>query len=259
MARYPDMRFDVELSDRSVDLVDEGSMPRCASVAIGGQNLVGRKVGVTQLVCCAAPAYVARFGEPRTPEDLARHACLLYAYAAQRDVWTFTDGTGRERKVRVAGPVHSNNGSFAQALAVEGIGIAFEPDFIVGDDVRSGRLLPILRGFTPPSTGINVVYASRRHLSAQGARVRGIPGRTLRAAGVDAGAEVAACLASGCARKALAAKGVRLADYSSLAPEILASCLYFSRSAFITRGILRTWRAPARSPVRAAVPSRPVR
>lgn len=167
MARYPDMRFDVELSDRSVDLVDEGFDAAVRIGAIGGQNLVGRKVGVTQLVCCAAPAYVARFGEPRTPEDLARHACLLYAYAAQRDVWTFTDGTGRERKVRVAGPVHSNNGSFAQALAVEGIGIAFEPDFIVGDDVRSGRLLPILRGFTPPSTGINVVYASRRHLSAK--------------------------------------------------------------------------------------------
>jgi DNA-binding transcriptional LysR family regulator len=167
MARHPAMRFNVELSDRIVDLVDEGFDAAVRIGAIGGQNLIGRKVGVTQLVCCASAAYLARFGEPKTPEDLARHACLLYEYAPQRDLWTFTDATGRERKVRVAGPVHSNNGSFAQALALEGIGIAFEPDFIVGDDVRSGRLLPILRGFAPPATGIHVVYASRRHLSAK--------------------------------------------------------------------------------------------
>ncbi|MEO8751601.1 MAG: LysR family transcriptional regulator [Casimicrobiaceae bacterium] len=167
MARYPEMRFNVELSDRIVDLVDEGFDAAVRIGAIGGQNLIGRKVGVTQLVCCASPGYLARFGEPKTPEDLVRHACLLYEYAPQRDLWTFIDGTGHERKVRVAGPVHSNSGSFAQALALEGVGIAFEPDFIVGDDVRSGRLRPILRGFAPPATGIHVVYASRRHLSAK--------------------------------------------------------------------------------------------
>ncbi len=167
MARYPDMRFDVELSDRLVDLVEEGFDAAVRIGPIRGQNLVGRKVGTTQLVCCASPSYLARHGEPKTPADLAGHACLLYAYAAQRDTWTFGTRTGEELKVRVAGPVHSNSGDFSGALAVEGIGIAYEPDFIVGEDVRAGRLVPILRTYAPPQSAIHVVYASRRHLSAK--------------------------------------------------------------------------------------------
>lgn len=167
MARYPETRFDVELSDRSVDLVDEGFDAAVRIGTIGGQNLVGRRVGVTQLVCCAAPAYLARHGEPRAPEDLATHACLRYEYAPQRDTWVFVDKSGTERPVRVSGPVHSNNGAFAAALARAGVGIAYEPDFIVGADLRAGALVPILRAFVAPPGPIHVVYASRRHLSAK--------------------------------------------------------------------------------------------
>lgn len=167
MARYPALRLDVELSDRVVDLVDEGFDAAVRVGAIGGQNLVARKVGATRLVCCASPSYIARHGEPRTPEDLARHACLLYQYAPQRDTWSFTDRQGRERKVRVSGPLDSNNGAFLAALARDGIGIANEPDFIVGPDLRDGRLVPVLRNFKPVTSGIHVVYASRRHLSAK--------------------------------------------------------------------------------------------
>ncbi len=167
MTRYAETRFDVELSDRSVDLVDEGFDAAVRIGAIGGQNLVGRRVGATQLVCCASPAYLARRGEPRAPEDLATHACLLYEYAPQRDTWVFVDQSGIERRVRVTGPVHSNNGAFAAALARAGVGIAYEPDFIVGADLRAGALVPILRAFAPPPSPIHVVYASRRHLSAK--------------------------------------------------------------------------------------------
>ena len=167
MARYPQMRFDAELSDRVVDLVDEGFDAAVRIGAVGGQNLVARKVGVTQLVCCAAPAYLAQHGEPQVPEDLAAHACLTYAYTPQSGHWPFRDREGRERNVRVSGPAHANSGSFLEALAVAGLGIAFEPDFIVGPDVRAGRLVPILRAFAPPAADVNVVYPSRRHLSAK--------------------------------------------------------------------------------------------
>jgi DNA-binding transcriptional LysR family regulator len=167
MAKYPEMRLDIELSDRLVDLVDEGFDAAVRIGAIGGQNLVGRPVGTTRLVCCASPAYLQRHGEPRAPEDLVRHTCLLYHYAPQRAVWTFTDRTGTQRKVRITGPAYANNGGFLAALAREGIGIAYEPDFIVGPDVRAGRLVPILRSFPPIATGIHIVYASRRNLSAK--------------------------------------------------------------------------------------------
>ncbi len=166
-ARHPQMRFDVELSERVVDLVEEGFDLAVRVGETGSQNLVGRRIGTTRLVCCAAPSYLARHGEPLEPGDLTRHTCLTYEYAANRNVWSFRDGKGGERQIRIDGPVHVNNGRFNVALAAEGLGIAREPDFIVGPDVRSGRLKPILCRFEPPPLSIYVVYPSRRHLSAK--------------------------------------------------------------------------------------------
>jgi DNA-binding transcriptional LysR family regulator len=167
MRKYPTVKVEVEASDRIVDLVDEGFDAAVRIGAVRGQNLVARRVGATKLVCCASPAYLAAHGEPRTPGELAKHACLLYQYAPQRDTWTFTDKHGEEHRVRLSGPAYANNGAFLSALARDGTGIAYEPDFIVADDVRAGRLVPILRAYTGAVGAISVVYASRRHLSAK--------------------------------------------------------------------------------------------
>ena len=165
--RYPEMRFDVELSDRAVDLVDERFDAAVRIGAIGSQSLVGRMLGETRLVCCAAPAYLARRGEPRNPEDLAGHECLIYDYASQRNTWPFRGRDGAVRHVKVSGSVHANSGRFLEVLALEGRGIAYEPDFIVGPEVRAGRLVPILRAFQPAPSPVQLVYPSRRHLSAK--------------------------------------------------------------------------------------------
>jgi len=166
-ARHPELHFHVELSDRVVDLVDEGFDAAVRIGQTGSQNLVARKVGVTRLVCCAAPSYLERRGEPKKPEDLAQHNCLSYEYAPQRDVWPFRDRAGRDRSVRISGPLRANSGRFLAALAAQGLGITLEPDFIVGPDVREGRLVTLLRGFETPPGNIYVAYPSRRHLSGK--------------------------------------------------------------------------------------------
>src|SRR5580765_2384207 len=79
-ARYPQIRFDVELSERIVDLVDEGFDLAVRIGAVGSQNMVARRVGATRVLCCAAPSYLEDHGEPREPEDLAKHLCLTYEY-----------------------------------------------------------------------------------------------------------------------------------------------------------------------------------
>lgn len=166
-ARHPEMRFDVQLSDRFVDLVEEGFD---LAIRIGespDQNVIARRLGETCLVPCAAPRYLREHGAPETPADLARHACLTYEYQPVRGTWRFTDRSGREHAVRVAGPMHANNGEMLAAAAVEGIGIALEPDFIVGTDLAAGRLVRILGDYAPTPTGIYAVYPSRRHLSAK--------------------------------------------------------------------------------------------
>lgn len=165
--RHPQMRFDVELSERIVDIVEEGFDLAVRIGATGSQNLVARRIGATRILCCAAPSYLERHGEPREPEELAKHQCLTYEYSPNRNVWSFRDPRGGERSVRIAGPVHSNNGRFLETLATHGAGISREPDFISGPDVRAGRLKVILQEFEAPPLPIYVVYPSRRHLSAK--------------------------------------------------------------------------------------------
>ncbi|HWZ70583.1 MAG TPA: LysR family transcriptional regulator [Casimicrobiaceae bacterium] len=164
---HPQMRFDVELSDRMVDLVDEGFDAALRIGKIGSQQLVGRKIGETRLICCASPAYLTRHGVPQEPEDLAAHACLTYEYSPQKIVWPFQDGSGGDRSVRIDGPVHANNGRFLVALAVAGVAITIEPDFIVAPEVRAGRLVPLLQAFESAPANIYLAYPSRRHLSAK--------------------------------------------------------------------------------------------
>ena len=165
--RYPKLQFDVELSDRVVDLVEEGFDAAVRIGSIGSQNLVGRKIGETRLVCCAAPSYLKRRGEPKKPEDLSAHTCLTYNYAPVRGLWPFRDRQGRDRSVKIEGPVNSNSGRLLATLAADGVGIVCEPDFIIAPLVRDGRLVPLLRAFDAASGNIHVVYPSRRHLSAK--------------------------------------------------------------------------------------------
>jgi DNA-binding transcriptional LysR family regulator len=166
-ARHPEVKFDVQLSDRFVDLVEEGFD---LAIRIGEspqQNLIARKLGETRLVPCAAPIYLREHGAPETPADLVRHACLTYEYLPQRNMWRFRDQAGSEQAVRVAGPLHANNGEMLVAAAVEGLGIAMEPDFIVAGHLAARRLVRILEDFAPAPTSIYAVYPSRRHLSAK--------------------------------------------------------------------------------------------
>jgi DNA-binding transcriptional LysR family regulator len=167
ITRHPAVRFDLDLSDRIVDIVDEGFDLAVRIGAPGSQALIARRIGATQLVCCASPGYLARHGAPATPDDLARHHCLAYAYLPVRDTWRFRDAAGNDRVARIGGPVHANNGRFLAALAAEDVGVTLEPDFIVGEAIRAGRLVALLPGFTPPESTIYAVYPSRRHLSGK--------------------------------------------------------------------------------------------
>jgi DNA-binding transcriptional LysR family regulator len=166
-ARHPAVRFEIELSDRQVDIVDEGIDLAVRIGDVGPQTLIGRRIGSMQLVCCAAPGYLAAHGTPASPAELARHACLTYAYSATGNAWRFVDAKGGEHVVRVQGGVHANNGQMLAVLAAAGMGVALEPDFIVAPELASGTLVAILPGYAPPASGIYAVYPSRRHLSAK--------------------------------------------------------------------------------------------
>jgi len=164
---HPLVRVDVALSDHRVDLVEAGLDLAIRIGAPGGDSLVARRLAESRLVLCASPDYLRRRGTPRTLADLATHDCLLYHHVEPRNVWSLLDRKGREHSVRVSGPVDADNGDFLVALAAAGLGIAMEPDFIVGPELADGRLVRILEDWRGRATGIYAVYPSRRHLPAK--------------------------------------------------------------------------------------------
>jgi DNA-binding transcriptional LysR family regulator len=167
VAVHPEVRFDVSLSDRIVDLVEEGFDVAIRIGSGGSESLVARKLGETRLVPCASRDYLAAHGAPLVPEDLRKHNCFTYEYGSPRDLWRFRDAEGRERNVRVMGNLHSNNGDLLAEAAARGAGVVFEPAFIVGADLRAGRLVPLLQEFATEPVPIFAVYPSRKHLSAK--------------------------------------------------------------------------------------------
>jgi DNA-binding transcriptional LysR family regulator len=169
-ARHPELIFDLDLSDRAVDLVDEGFDLAIRIGAIGSPALVSRRIGWTQPVCCASPAYLAKHGTPRTPEELSAHECLSYTLVPMPNAWRFESDRGETYDLRVTTRHRANNGRMLAALAAAGTGVIIEPDFIVAPEVRAGTLVRLLPGHTLPRSPISAVYPSRRHLSA---KVRG--------------------------------------------------------------------------------------
>ena len=165
--RYPQVSFDVTVADRVVDLVDEGFDLAVRIGAPGGEQLVARRLGTTQLLACASPAYLARRGTPQAPEELARHSVLTYAYVSSPFQWRLVDAEGRTHEVRVSGPLHANSGELLVAAALAGMGIVFEPDFVVGPHLARGELRRVLPQYGGPKLDVWAVYPSRRHLSAK--------------------------------------------------------------------------------------------
>lgn len=141
--RYPLLQLELNFSDRLTDLVEEG-VDLALRIALDiNTSLVARKITDIRIVCCAAPDYLARAGMPAVPEELARHTCLTYAYAEKGDTWRFLNEDG-EHSVSVKGEFRANNGEMIRLAGLAGQGIMLQPTFLVGDDLRAGRLVRVL-------------------------------------------------------------------------------------------------------------------
>lgn len=163
MAKHPGLAVDIALNDRLVDLVEEGFDVAIRIARLPDSSLVARKLAPTRSLVAARPDYWRRHGKPRHPRELEGHNCLRYSYQITQDEWRFKDGVA----IAVAGTFIANNGDVLRSAALAGLGVARLPSFIVGDDVRSGRLEPALEDFEEGELSIYAVYPHRRHLSAR--------------------------------------------------------------------------------------------
>ena len=163
LREHRDVRFDMELSDRTVDVVGEGFDMAVRIGVLPDSTLIAQKLVDVNLVACCSPAYLRRRGRPAAPADLARHSCLLYGHGGVV-TWEFAVD-GAVKSFEVHGPLRANNGDLIRDAAVAGLGIVRLPDFIVADALRSGRLVTVLDEFLPSPTGVYAVYPQHRQSS----------------------------------------------------------------------------------------------
>ncbi len=164
MARYPELHVEMVFNDRLVDLVEEGFDVGVRITPLRDSSLISRRLAPVRLVAAAAPAYLETHGRPETPEDLARHQGLLYAYRSEGDSFTFT-GPGGRRKITLKGRLRANNGEAITTAAIGGLGIAIQPSFILCDALRAGQLEPLLSDWDIEHPEIHAVFPTGRNLS----------------------------------------------------------------------------------------------
>jgi DNA-binding transcriptional LysR family regulator len=167
LQRFPDVSVEMLVNDRVVDLL-EGDFD--VGVRIGrlrDSSLVARRIGPVRLAVCAAPDYLARHGVPSTPDDLKNHNCLEYTYFETRGEWRLLNPKGDEIVVPVSGRYLANNADVLRTTAIAGGGVILVPTFMVGDDLRAGRLVRLLPDYPPPEQGLHALYPPGRHLSAK--------------------------------------------------------------------------------------------
>jgi DNA-binding transcriptional LysR family regulator len=163
-ARYPAIHVKLSCSNRTLDLGDDGYDVGIRITATPGQNLVARKLAVNRKVLCAAPAYLARRGTPRVIEDLAGHDGVLFPPMAPKRAWSLRRD-GQLHVVPVAARFETDDMDASHAAVVAGLGIGVLPIYVAADDLRRGRLVPLLREVEIlPDFGIYLVYLPNRTL-----------------------------------------------------------------------------------------------
>ena len=164
VAEHPDVSISLNLSDRVVDIVNEGF--DCA-VRVGDlpdSSLVSVRLADNRRLCVASPAYLQRAGTPKTPAELAHHACLtLSSEASQTRGWAF-QVKGEVVHLRPGGPLDCSDGQVLHAWCLAGLGIAWRSTWEVETHVAGGALVALLEDFAAPPNGIYAIFPQRKHL-----------------------------------------------------------------------------------------------
>ena len=163
--RHPDIRFDLNLNDRYVDLVEEGMDLGIRIGHLRDSSLIARKLFDMRSIVCASPGYLTSHGEPRTPVELGDHDCLVYSNLADADTLSWKTANGRERSVALNSIMRANSGDFLANAAAHGLGIVIQPTFLASESIRRGNLVPILNDIDWPTVPAHAVYPPTRHLS----------------------------------------------------------------------------------------------
>ena len=166
LAQHPRLQLDVTLSDRVVDLVEEGYDVAVRIARLPASTLVSRQLASTRLILCASPGYLQANGTPEHPGALSQHTVLAYNLLASGNVWSFAGPHG-SISVKVAPRVISNSGDTCRRMALMDAGIILQPSFLLDRDLQRGTLVELLPQYRSTELGVYALYPTRKHLSAK--------------------------------------------------------------------------------------------
>ncbi|MBC2678702.1 LysR family transcriptional regulator [Pseudomonas sp. CFBP 8758] len=160
MGLYPQLRVEIELSNRTLDLLHEGLDLAIRLGRLQDSRLVATRLAPRRMFLCASPHYLARYGRPHSVSELTRHNCLV----GSSDIWPL-QVDGKEQAQRVQGNWRCNSGQAVLDAALQGVGLCQLPDYYVLEHLRSGALVSLLEAHQPPNTAVWGLYPQQRHLS----------------------------------------------------------------------------------------------
>lgn len=161
LALHPDIAVDLVMSDAFLDPVEQGVDVVIRIGDLADSSLTARRIGTTRRATVASPEYLARCGCPEVPGDLRAHDCILYTRLATGADWPYAGPDGA-CTVRIAGRVRADNSAALREAILDGLGIGMVPLWLVGEDIRAGRLVRLLEGFEPAALPIHAVSPPRR-------------------------------------------------------------------------------------------------
>ena len=166
LSRYPEIRIDLTITDRWVDLAEEGYDVAIRVTGDPPPNWVARKLAPVRRKLCATPGYFDHRGVPRSPADLVHHNCLDYTRSGEQGHWRFTGPDG-DISVPVTGPLHVDDDEALSQAVLGGLGIGLLPTFIIGKDLQSGKLQAALSEYIPVERHVYAMYLPTRHLPSK--------------------------------------------------------------------------------------------
>ena len=162
---HPKVRFQLDLNDRRVDLIEENFDVAIRIGRLTDSSLIARRLFDVKAVVCASPHYLNVHGHPETPEDLQNHECLVYSNLADPGKWQYEDRDGNSGVAPITAALTASSGDFLCNAAAHGMGIVIQPTFIASQAIRAGQLVPILTDYTFPISPAYAIYPPTRHLS----------------------------------------------------------------------------------------------
>ena len=163
---HPDIMLDVDLTNRKVSLVEEGFDVVVRIGQLPDSSMVAKKLASMRVSVCASPEYLAQFGTPSHPNELAEHNCLIDGNFKHGRFWPFIID-GEEIRVEVSGSFHSNSPGAISKMALAGLGIGLSPMYIISSHLVAGRLVTLFDKFEAYNFGVYAIYPHRKHLSTR--------------------------------------------------------------------------------------------